>query len=73
MQEIYRMASPNEPVRIVIEISRAEPFRGTVTEPGQPLQRFNGWTAFAAAIAAVVRRIGAPGSPGEASDRVTGD
>ena len=54
------MASEIDPVRIVVEISRAEPFRGTVAEAGRPPTSFNGWTAFAAAIAGVVRRIGMP-------------
>jgi hypothetical protein len=54
------MASEADPVRIVIEISRADPFRGTIAEAGRPVQGLNGWTAFASAIAAAVRRIGAP-------------
>ena len=54
------MVSETEPVRIIVEISRAEPFRGTIAERDQPVQSFNGWTAFAAAIAAVVRGIGPP-------------
>ena len=53
------MASESQPVRVVVEITRAEPLRGTVSEHGQPVQPFSGWMAFAAAIATVVRRIGA--------------
>jgi len=41
----------------VIEIDRAEPLRGTVAEAGEPLCTFDGWTAFAAAVAGAVRRI----------------
>jgi hypothetical protein len=51
------MRSEIDRVRIVVEIDRAEPFRGTIAEPEQPLRTFDGWTAFAAAIAAVVRRF----------------
>ena len=54
------MVSESEPVCIIVEISRAEPFRGTVAERGGATQPFNGWTAFAAAVAAVVRRIASP-------------
>jgi hypothetical protein len=46
-----------ESVRVVVEIDRAEPFCGTVAEPEQPVRTFNGWIAFASAIAAVVSRI----------------
>ena len=53
------MVSETEPVRIIIEISRVEPFRGTIAECERPSQAFNGWTAFAAAMAAAVGRIGA--------------
>ena len=52
------MRPETESVRIVVEIGCAEPFRGTIAEAGQPLRSFNGWTAFAAAIAAVVARVG---------------
>jgi hypothetical protein len=64
------MVSESDPVRITVEISRAEPFRGTILEPDQPTQSFNGWTAFAASIAGVVRRIGtaAPDSSADTGD-----
>jgi len=51
------MRSEGDPVRIVVEIDRAEPLRGTLAEPEQPLRTFDGWTAFAAAVAAAVRRF----------------
>lgn len=41
----------------MIEIDRAEPLHGTVAEAGEPLCTFDGWTAFAAAVAGAVRRI----------------
>jgi hypothetical protein len=52
------MGSETDPVRITVDISCAEPFRGTIAECDRPSQPFNGWTAFAAAFAAVVRRMG---------------
>jgi hypothetical protein len=65
------MVSESDPVRITVEISRAEPFRGTIAERDGPPQSFNGWTAFAAAVAAVVHRIG-PGSAAGGTDDVVG-
>jgi hypothetical protein len=65
------MVSETEPVRITVEISRAEPFRGTIAECDKPPQSFNGWTSFAAAIAAVVYRIGQI-SPSGGTDEVAG-
>jgi hypothetical protein len=65
------MVSETEPVRVIVEISRAEPFRGTIAERNMPLRTFNGWTAFAAGIAAIVRRIGAARAD-EGPDEVTG-
>ena len=59
------MVSERPPVRIIIEIDRAEPLRGTIAEPEQPVRTFNGWTAFASGIAAVVQRFGTPQSPCE--------
>jgi hypothetical protein len=52
------MRSEGDPIRIVVEIERAEPLRGTIAEPEQPLRTFDGWTAFASAVAGVVRRFG---------------
>jgi hypothetical protein len=59
------MIREREPVRIIVEIDRAEPLRGTIAEPEQPVRTFNGWTAFASGIAAVVQRFATPRSPGE--------
>ena len=55
-------------MRITVEITRAEPFCGTIAESDRPAQPFNGWTAFAAAIAAVVRRLGPPEAAASAED-----
>lgn len=66
------MGSDMKPMRIVVEIEHAEPFRGTVAEPGHAPQRFNGWTAFAAVIAAVVRRLGPPGVTPDDPDEASG-
>jgi hypothetical protein len=52
------MVSETQPVRIVVEVSRVEPFRGTIAEGDRPVHAFNGWTAFAAAMAAVLGGIG---------------
>ena len=52
------MHAKGAPVRIVVEIERAEPLRGTIAEPERPLRTFEGWTAFAAAVAAIVQRFG---------------
>ncbi len=60
------MVSEREPVRIIVEIDRAEPLRGTIAEPEQPVRTFNGWTAFASGIAAVVQRFGPPLPPRDA-------
>jgi indole-3-glycerol phosphate synthase len=59
------MVSERERVRIIVEIDRAEPLRGTIAEPEQPVRTFHGWTAFASAVAAVVQRFGTSRSPGE--------
>ena len=65
------MTSDAEPVRITVEISRAEPLRGTIAERDRPVQAFNGWTAFAAAMAAIVGRISSSRQAGSA-DEVAG-
>ena len=54
------MVSEKAPVRIIVEIDRAEPLRGTISEPEQPMRTFNGWTAFASGIAAIVQRFASP-------------
>lgn len=72
VHDAAQMTSEQAPVRIIVQIDRAEPFRGTIAEREQPLQTFNGWTAFAAAMAVVVRRIGAAGGPGDRHDGTSG-
>ncbi|MEA2371785.1 MAG: hypothetical protein QOH12_2179 [Solirubrobacteraceae bacterium] len=66
------MRSGTEPVRLVIEIDRAEPLRGTVAEAGEPLCAFDGWTAFAAAVAGAVRRIDPRVGPPEGPSSTVG-
>jgi hypothetical protein len=43
--------------QITVLIDSAEPFRGTIVEPGRPDRDFTGWTAFGGLVDEALQRL----------------